>query len=138
MQTDEGIQVTEDQILERVKYCKQERKYVEKEFIKEQDKFDEYKDKQEDIFKQLEQSKANVKLNHSKLDQDDVLLINKKSEIAKKHEVEEEELKFKLAMAKSQQKKMRGSIQQLLDKIDIKQRDRQAVIFKYKKDSERA
>ena len=137
MQTDEGIQVTEEQILERVKYLKMERISIEKEFIKEQDKFDLLKCKQENFYNRLLKMKAEVNEEMECIEIAEEKIIEKETEIMKDLQDKEEDIKFKIEMAKAQQKKINGKIQNALDQIDIKNREIQEVLFNKRKDLER-
>lgn len=104
MQTDEGITVTEDQILEVVKYSKKERKYLEEEFIKGQDKFDHLKNRQENQYHELLKTCKEVDEKIKELDQIESDLNDREIQDNKNFENEKEDLIFKIKLCKNQQK----------------------------------
>lgn len=137
MQSEEGIQLTEDELQVRIKRCKKERAELEQEFNREQDKFDVLKFKQNELYSQMMEMKDKVDLDLYKLDEEEEQIIFKEAGLAKQFEKDEEDLQFKISMIKNQEKITRGVIQQHLDKIDIRNRDRQGTLFRMKKELER-
>jgi uncharacterized protein (UPF0128 family) len=81
--------------------------------------------------------KDKVDINFDKLDDVEEQVILKEAGLAKKFEKDVEEVQFKFTMLKNQQKIARGTIQQHLDKIDIRNRDRQETLLKIKRELDR-
>lgn len=137
MQSEEGIQLTEDELQERIRRCKKERSELEQEFNREQDKFDILKFKQTELYSKMIEMKDKADFDLYKLDEEEEQVILKEAGLAKQFEKDEEDLQFKISMIKNQEKITRGVIQQHLDKIDIRNRDRQSTLFKMRKELER-
>ncbi|CAI2372811.1 unnamed protein product [Moneuplotes crassus] len=137
MQTDEGITVTEQQILDCVKRSKGERFSLEKEFIRGQDNFELMKENQKKKHIQLLQSKSDVEekideleITYERLNRDGVI-------IAKKFQEKEEDMKFKVNLTESLQNSLKGQIQKCIDQVDVKKKDIQGILYQYKRELER-
>jgi Ran GTPase-activating protein (RanGAP) involved in mRNA processing and transport len=135
--SEEGTKLSEDQLLRRVEQYKDERMQLEKEFYCTHDKFEAIKDQQISMYNVMVDNTKEVSQQLDLIEEEESRMEERTEEVRQRLDMEMEELLIQQRQIKEQQKEIRGTIQQHLDRIDIKTRDHQMAVYKQKRELER-